>query len=158
MRLASVRAHSRMTKDGRVAVRAHKRRYEPALPRDYPFKSKKGVFALEKRTAVIVPSTTTKDRKIPRKEFEKRVEETRRFLSNTNGGYTSLRAQGGYVARDGGLIKEPVVVVESYATEEDYIKNRSRVESWLKRKGAEWGQESVGYEYEDDLFYVDTDR
>ena len=153
--IGSVRAHRRRLPSGRVVgVRKHRRGYTPAR---YPFKSRKGVFELPQRTAVIVPSTTSKDRKIPRQEFEKRVTETRLFLSGVNGGYTSVRAEGGYKAQDGTLIKEPVVVVESYATEADYIKNRAKVESWLKRKGSQWGQESMGYEHEDDLYYINTD-
>lgn len=108
------------------------------------------------RTAIIVPSTTNKDEKISRADFQKRINETRAFLSRKNGGYTSVRGVGGYVKQDGGLVKENVAVVESYTTKQDFVKNKKAVESFLKRKGREWGQESMGYEHEDDLYYVDA--
>ena len=119
-----------------------------------PFKGK--AFHLPIRTAIIVPSTTSKDKKITRAEFQERINFTRKFLSKKNGGYTSVRGSGGYVTKDGKLIKEPVAVVESFATKEAFEKNKKDVEYFLKHKGKAWGQESMGYELEDDLYHVDT--
>jgi len=157
MRKTTVKQHTRRVNGRRVPVVRHERRVPESLGRvGVPFSTKKGVFHLPVRTAVIVPSTTNKDEKISRADFQDRINETREFLSKTNGGYTSVRGTGGYVANDGKLVKEDVAVVESFATKEAFEKNKKAVESYLKRKGREWGQESVGYEFEDDLFYIDT--
>lgn len=158
-RKTTVRSHIR--KQGRhyVRVRSHMRQLPPSLGRvglNKPFQTRKGVFHLPVRTAVIVPSTTRKDKKISRADFQKRINETRRFLAKKNGGYTSVRARGGYVTKNGKLIKEDVAIVESFATKEAFSKNKAAVAAFLKAKGKSWGQESMGYEHEDDLYYVDT--
>jgi hypothetical protein len=83
------------------------------------------------------------------------VKETRKFLSDTNGGYTSVKAVGGFTDAKGKVVKEPVIVVESYATNKGYKKNRRKVRRFLERKGSAWKQEAMGYEHENDLYYVD---
>jgi hypothetical protein len=114
------------------------------------------VFKLPVRTAIIVPSTSNTDKRVSRQEFQRRINEVRKFLAEKNGGYTSVRATGGYVTKGGKLVKENVAVVESFAEAKTFRKNRRVVQGFLKRKGREWGQESMGYEHEDDLYYIDT--
>ena len=151
-----VRSHQRVLPSGRtITVVKHSR---TGFTTRQPFKSKKGLFHLPLRTAVIVPSTKDKSKPVSSKEYQSRVLATRRFLSNTNGGYTSVKAVGGYTDNKGNVIKEDVVVVESYSTKQNYRQKRERIRNWLEQQGREWGQESMGYEYEDDLYYVDTDK
>lgn len=155
MTKTTVRTHSRILPSGRTTtVKTHTRGYKPADLR--PFPNKKGIFKLPVRTAIIVPSTTSKSKKISQEAFDRRVEETRKFLSAINGGYTSVKAVGGYTDKDGRVIKEPVIVVESYAKRKAFMANKGRVRKWLELKGRSWGQESMGYEHEDDLYYVDS--
>lgn len=153
-----VRSHIRKTGRNYVRVRSHQRRIKPQqfgrVGMNRPFKGK--ALHLPIRTAVIVPSTSNKDEKITRADFQSRINETRKFLSKKNGGYTSVRGSGGYVSKEGKLIEEPVAIVESFATKEAFEKSKKDVEYFLKRKGRAWGQESMGYELEDDLYYVDT--
>ena len=150
----NVQAHSRRLPSGRTTkVRQHRRGYSPASRK--PFSKAKGIFALPVRTAIIVPSTTDKNKPVSKAEMAKRVEDTRRFLNDTNGGTTSVKAVGGYTDNKGNVIKEPVVVVESYATRKGFVKNKKKVRRYLEQKGKAWKQESMGYEHENDLYYVD---
>lgn len=104
-------------------------------------------------TIVTVPSTEF-DKKIPKKELNKRIIETKTFLSRLFGGYTSIEATGGYVSQKGELWKEPVVKVTSFAKAKDYRKNKKKLAVWLKKKKKEWKQEAIAYEQEGDLFFV----
>ena len=99
--------------------------------------------------AIIVPSTEF-DKTITKKEFDKRVKETRKFLSDTFGGDTSINAKGGYT-ESGRLISEDVVMVETYANPKEYKKNKEKVEEFIKKKQKEWEQFSIGYQFENDF-------
>lgn len=145
-----VRSHSRRLPSGKtIQVKQHRRN------NNSPFPNKKGIFHLPIRTAIIVPSTTNANKPVSKKEMNRRIKETRKFLSDTNGGFTSVKAVGGYTDSKGRVIKEPVMVVESYATKKAYLKNRKKVRRFLERKGKRWKQEAMGYEHENDLYYVD---
>ena len=120
-----------------------------------PKKLYKNAFWLPVETAVYVPSTSKTQKKIEKKILMKRVANVRKDLSNRYGGYTSYKAVGGYVMKkDGKLVKEKVVKVTAFATKKDFNKNKSAVEKKIKSWGKKWGQESVGYEHEGDLYYI----
>ena len=156
MGLGNVKRHSRTLSSGRtITVKKHQRKQSVSQS---PFPSRKGIFHLPIRTGIIVPSTSNTDKRISKEAFDKRVEETRQFLSNANGGFTSVRSVGGFTDSKGNLVKEDVVVVESYATKKDFIRNRPKVRKFLKMKGKEWSQEAMGYEHEHDLYYVDSKK
>lgn len=110
-------------------------------------------FALPVQTVTIVPSTNY-DKAISAYEFNRRVEDTRRFLSNTFGGYTSVRSVGGYVAKGGALITENASAVTSYATVESFKKNKGKWLSWCRNKKKEWKQENIGVIVENDMYYL----
>lgn len=151
---SNVKKHKRTLSSGRtISVKQHRR-----TRNKLPFQSRKGLFHLPVRTAIIVPSTSDTDKKISNTAFQKRVNQTRKFLADTNGGFTSVRSVGGFTDKNGKLVKEDVVVVESFTTKKDFVANRPKVRKFLVKKGKEWKQESMGYEYEDDLYYVDTDK
>lgn len=139
-------------KHGTESVTDHDR----GVPR--PFSQRKGVSAYPVRTAILVPSTSTGQRHIGKDEYRRRIEETRRFLSRRKSGYTSVDAKGGYVLKEGKekgeVIEEDVAVVESFKKRGDYARHRGQVEWFLKKKGQEWGQDDMGYEVEDDLYYL----
>jgi len=152
---ATVRTHSRTLPSGKTTtVKKHTRGYKPANPP--PFTNKKGIFHLPIRTAIIVPSTSNTDEPISQAEMNRRVEQTRAFLSKVNGGYTSVKAVGGYTDDKGNVVKEPVVVVESYSERNNYVESRKKVRQYLESRGKAWKQESMGYEHENDLYYVDS--
>lgn len=114
----------------------------------------KNVFPLEIETAIVVPSTTATNRPVATSTMKKRVDEVRKKLSNMFGGYTSVRAVGGYTTKKGRLIKERVNVVQAYATRESYLKNKTKFVNYAKSLKKKWGQEAIGIIIENDLFFV----
>jgi hypothetical protein len=103
------------------------------------------------RQAVIVPSTADKSRRIPKKEHAKRVDEVKKYLADTFGGYTAISAKGGYYLADGKKVEEPTVMVVSFTTRKSYKENKPKLYRQINKWGRNWGQETMGYEYEDDM-------
>ena len=101
---------------------------------------------------IYVPSTTNYEGWIGAEEFKSRVEEVQSFLSKIYGGFTSLSGSGGYVSDIYDLIEEPVVVVSAFASNEDYERTLDSLEDFLRDKQTEWGQEVIGFEFENDYF------
>ncbi|MEI6775162.1 MAG: hypothetical protein WCL18_10770 [bacterium] len=123
-----------------------------------PFHKEDTEMQLDTRTAILVPSTKNTEKgskRVSQKEYDARVNETRKFMATKYGGYTSVNTTGGYVNNDGKVIKEPVTEVVAYTTKEDYEKNKPAVDNYLDSKQKSWKQESMGYEYQDDahLYY-----
>lgn len=149
-------------KFGQAATRYSKLPAAQRRPDRFKPKAVQKAFHLPVETAVIVPSTKNLPRKkgvsITPAEFERRVEQTRRYMSNKYGGYTSVRAVGGYVYRKGklkgGVAKEGSVVVTAYATKDAYRKNKAKWLAWVRAKRKAWKQESVGIIIENDMYYV----
>ena len=113
-----------------------------------PFHKKDIDMQFNIRTAILVPSTQHGNQKIGKIEHQKRIEETRKFLAQKYGGYTSVNATGGYIDSNGKLVKEPVAEVVAYTNQEGFDKNHAAVEHYLSAKRGEWTQESIGYEYD----------
>ena len=111
--------------------------------------------------AVIVPSTFgVKDQKrISKKQLTRRVNKVRKFLSKRFGGYTSVKATGGFVlGKDGKLVKERVVKVTSFSNKKDFKKHGAEVIRQVGVWGKRWKQQSVGYENEGDLFIIEPSK
>tara|TARA_B100000686_G_scaffold200782_1_gene207710 strand:+ start:197 stop:1183 length:987 start_codon:yes stop_codon:yes gene_type:complete len=100
---------------------------------------------------IYVPSTRL-DTRISEAAFQNRIRVTKSFLSHLFGGYTSVQAQGGYLSNEGGVITEPVAVVTGFANPEDYEDKLPLLERFIKSKQKRWGQESLGFEFENDFF------
>jgi len=111
-------------------------------------------FHLPLEVAVYVPSTFDVDVVIPDDVFAERIKEVSEFLSGIFGGYTSQETLGGYVAEDGKLVKEDVVKVTSFATDEAFSKNKTKLLQRVQKWAKDWKQEAIGIEFEGDLFYV----
>jgi len=115
---------------------------------------KKGVDKYSIEQAILVPSTTKADKKIPKAKYNQRVAEVRKYLSQKFGGYTSVKAVGGYYSEPKKkVIQEKVMKVTGFATKKDFKKNKPALIKQLKVWGKKWGQESMGYEHEGDLYY-----
>jgi len=82
--------------------------------------------------AIIVPSTEF-DKTISEKDYNDRINETRKFLSDIFGGDTSINAKGGFIEK-GNFISEDVVLVETYTNKKDYNKNKVKIEKYIKDK------------------------
>lgn len=113
-------------------------------------------FALPIEMAVYVPSTKGANEKISDAEFRERIEETEKYLSSKFGGFSKVDIDGGYVSDEKGLIKENVAKVVAFSQDEDFLSNKlprliQRITLWCD----EWTQESIGFEIEGDLFYID---
>ena len=115
---------------------------------------KTNVFKLPISQAVFVPSTRKGQVKIPESQFRSRIREVKIYLAKTFGGYTEIKGSGGYVGNSGNLIKEKIVKVVSFSTEHAYVKNKNRLVKKLRSWCKEWGQESIGYEKEGDMYYI----
>lgn len=110
---------------------------------------------LEVEQAITVPSTKDGDKPISRREFKRRVDEVQDYLSRTFGGETSIKGQGGYISeKTGKLIEEPVQVVTSFADDKGFSKKQKELIKKLREWRKEWGQESVAYQLEDDLYII----
>jgi hypothetical protein len=116
-----------------------------------------GAFTLELEMAVYVPSTTVADQIIPKTLFQKRIQEVEKYVSKLFGGYSSTSVEGGYVSKEKGLIKEDVAKVTAFGTEESLKKNFKPLMRQISKWCEAWGQESMGFEFEGDLYYVSKD-
>jgi len=114
----------------------------------------RGTFKLPIQTVTFVPSTTKKSKKISGAALRKRVNETRRFLSKLFGGYTSIKAVGGYIAKDGKLIREKAIKVTAYSERVGFMKKKAKWFKYIRMKKKQWGQESMGIIIENDMFYL----
>jgi hypothetical protein len=116
-----------------------------------------GAFTLELEMAVYVPSTTVADQIIAKTLFQKRIQEVEKYLSKLFGGYSSNAVEGGYVSQEKGLIKEDVAKVTAFGTEDAIKKNFKPLMRQISKWCESWGQESMGFEFEGDLYYVSKD-
>lgn len=107
---------------------------------------------------IYVPSTDTMQRVVSEEEMRARVDEVREVLSNLFGGYTSVEAFGGYYDDEEGLVKEPVVRIISYTTKEGFDDRSEELIQYLEQKRKDWGQLSMGYEVEGDMYYLGATR
>lgn len=121
---------------------------------------KKRTFHLPIKQSIIIPSTSgvKTQTKISKLRLKKRVNNVRKFLSNKFGGFTSVKAVGGFVLKDGKLVKERVVKVTAFATKVDFKKHRTSVIKQVGVWGKKWKQESVSYEHEGDLFIIEPPK
>lgn len=106
--------------------------------------------------AVIVPSTKgIKNQKpISKKEFDKRIDDTRKFFYQKYGGFTSVKTTGGYVSKDGRVIKEKGAKVTSFSSKADYNKDPKATFKQSSKWAKEWKQESISYENEGDMYLI----
>lgn len=117
-------------------------------------REKKTVFHLPVEQAVYVPSTKDKNKPVSKAVFNSRVKEVKRYLSNKFGGYTAVKGVGGYHEKKKGLIQEKVVRVVSFSKEDAFKKNKTKLMQQLGKWSKKWGQDSMGYEHEGDMYYV----
>lgn len=127
---------------------------------DLTEEQKKRTFHLPVEQAVIVPSTSgvKSQRVISKAEMNSRVNNVRRYLAQRFGGYTSVKAVGGFVLKNGKLVRERAVRVAAFATKDDFKKHQPSVINQVGSWGRKWKQESIGYENEGDLFIIEPPK
>jgi hypothetical protein len=117
----------------------------------------KATFELPLELVVYVPSTTTADKKISDKEFDSRIDYVETYLSDLFGGYSATEVEGGYVSDEKGLIQEDVMKVTAFGQVDNFEDKFNQLLHQVKIWCEEWGQESIGFEFEGDLFYINKD-
>jgi hypothetical protein len=114
-------------------------------------------FELPLQMAVYVPSTKDKNVNVTKKEMDERVLEVKSFLANLFGGFNSVKVEGGFESSDKGLIEEDAVRVVAFSTEDGFENKFEKLVYQVKMWCKEWSQESIGLEFENDLFYIESD-
>jgi len=113
-------------------------------------------FELPLELSVYVPSTEKASQIISKREYNQRIEEVQEFLAKLFGGFSSVSVEGGYVSDEKGLINEDVTRVVAFASKEGF---EPKLDTLLKKIVdwcAKWSQESIGFEFEGDLFYIEA--
>ena len=121
----------------------------------------KDAFELPLQVAIYVPSTKEKNVIVSRREFEKRIDEVEKFLAQIFGGFSAVKVEGGFESSDKGLVQEDAVRVVAFASKENehgttFDKSFQELIEHVKNWCTDWSQESIGVEFENDLFYVDA--
>ncbi|MCK4665991.1 hypothetical protein KAU33_04535 [Candidatus Dependentiae bacterium] len=119
----------------------------------------KKVTRLETEIAIFIPSTQgiKAQRSITEQEMNLRIKSVQRFLSKLCGGFTSFDAQGGYMLNTGQLVDEDVTRVSAFAdvdTEKEVEELGEALIAKCKYWANKWGQESIGLEWEGDLYLI----
>jgi hypothetical protein len=94
---------------------------------------------------VYVPSTYAVDAKISQSDFSDRVSLVRHWLANRFGGATTPRSAsiGDYIANDGSLVSENVMLVSTYVDPDTLANNAEDVLSFARELREAWAQESI---------------
>lgn len=137
------------TADFKVKKIAKNKHYGKARPKA-PLKEESTELPIQ--FSINIPSTKNKNEPITPQEFQARIEETKKFLSDNFGGDTEVKGKGDYT-KDGKLIQEDVSVIESSMTPEAYNENKSKLEQYIADKHKEWTQDTMGFSFED-AFYI----
>ena len=103
--------------------------------------------------AIYVPSTTKFDKPITSSQFKTRINQTVRFLNNAFKGTTRVRGIGSYNLGSK-TISEKVAIVETFARKVTYDKADMKVKQFLISKKRQWGQDSMGYEFEGSMLFI----
>lgn len=109
--------------------------------------------ALNINFKVVVPSTRDKTIPISRGAFERRIDETSKFLTNLFYGSTISKGFGTYTHK-GKVIKEKVMIFNIFTTGGMYNKNDKLLEKFIVDKRNAWGQEDMAFEYEEKLLFI----
>ncbi|MBI5300967.1 MAG: hypothetical protein HY868_02430 [Chloroflexi bacterium] len=134
--------------------RASKPRLDDEWVSRFPFKTKpRDVVHLPIECVVYVPSTLF-DKRIPKRVFQKRIRKTADELVRLFGGCRETMVRGHYMDRRGEIIEEDIAVLTGYGKGDHYLDKREQFLAWLLAKKKEWQQESIGFEFEGDLWYI----
>lgn len=109
------------------------------------------------KQAIYVSSTRNISEDIPHDELINRANEVSKFLAELFGGYSLYDISGGFVLHkkhEDKVKKEKVVRIVSFSTKKDFIQNQNKLFEQIKVWAKEWGQEYIGYEHEEDLYYI----
>jgi hypothetical protein len=107
------------------------------------------------KLSVYVPSTQEASQIISKREYSQRIDEVQSFVAKLFGGFSSVSVEGGYVSDEKGLIQEDVTRVVAFASRVDFEDKLDTLLKQIVEWCGKWSQESIGFEFEGDLFYID---
>jgi hypothetical protein len=114
---------------------------------DFPIPRKEVITKAGTHRAVIyVPSTTDQNKKIPERQFQKRINLVSRAITETFGGDTVQRMSFGSEIRNGRLIAEKIARIEFFTTPKGYKENDYGVGRMVHSLAKKWGQWGISYE------------
>jgi len=122
------------------------------MPFDFPTPKERS-RANNINLAIYVPSTRKLDKPISSAQFKTRINQVVRFLNNTFGGTTRVRGIGSYNLGSK-TISEKVAIVETFTQKVSYDGADIKVKRFLLSKKRQWGQDSIGYEFEGSMFFI----
>jgi hypothetical protein len=114
-------------------------------------------FELPLQMAIYVPSTKDKNIVISKEELAYRVKVVEKYLATLFGGFNSAKVDGGFQSVDKGVINEDAVRVVAFANPEGFEPKFEKLVNKVKEWCRLWSQESIGLEFENDLFYIEQD-
>lgn len=104
-----------------------------------------------------IKNSENSDKEISYDELVNRADEVSRFLADLFGGYSSYDISGGFVLHKKHkdiVKKEKIIRIVSFSTKKNFIQNQNKLFGQISFWAKKWGQKYIGYEYEDDLYYI----
>lgn len=102
---------------------------------------------------VYIPSTRDKSIKIHVKTFNARIKEVGHWLTQKFAGATIDYVYGEYKYKEK-IIGEDVAIISVFTTSELYNKQDLELKKYLREKKYAWGQDSIGFEYQDKMVFI----
>lgn len=138
------------------------RRYGHSTIKAPPLKSSNN---LPVQVSIIVPSTKAHSKKITPLEYQRRIDETKKFFDKEFGGDTTVEEVGSYYDDgQGKLIKEKGAIVESSMSIPTYNKKIKNVAEYVEKKQKEYEQDTMLISVEGRKYitprkdYIDDDK
>jgi len=100
-----------------------------------------------------VPGTTNVNQQ-NKAEQEKQVEKVMMNMAKWFGGATAMPAEGAYIAQDGSLVREPIIIVIAFGDDNAMSLHTSKVISLARQIAVEMNQESVSVEVDGGLIFI----
>lgn len=112
-------------------------------------------FWLEREAKIYIPSTDDTKRQISDERFEKRIKEAQQEFTKEFGGSTTFLGEGTYISDAGDFVKEDIAVMQVNMSKDDWNQEKENIYEWLEEKQKEWGQESLSFELEGNLTFIE---
>ena len=108
---------------------------------------------MDHKIGVFIPSTTSISKKAPASKVNKWVKEAKVRFATLFGGFTSYKAQGGWVSPTQGLVEEDVTIVQAF-TDKAGLSHVPTVKALASQIANDMGQEAVSVEIDGKLQFV----
>lgn len=110
---------------------------------------------LSHRVAIYIPATVNGNQPAPADLIAEWVRSAKTKFATLFGGFTSFKAQGGWMSEVHGLIEEQVTVVASHC-DDDGLDKIGEVEGFAAELAEALNQEAVAIEVDNSLQFIGT--